>query len=374
VTISRRLLIPIVVVAAGLLVLTGALAAIVITGDDDDGGARPAPTVGPAQAYLGVSVSLGAFSGLRVASVDPAGPAAAAGLQSGDVIRSVDGRVVRTPEQLRSAITSRSPGDTVIITYERGDQESRTEVRLTAAPAGALQIEPSPAAPAPGAGGLGGGAGRGPQLGVQVQPITPALRQQYGLGRDTGVVVTGVTPNSPAARAGLQPGDVILRVEETPVSTVADLQRALLRALAGRSLEIRLLRGSEELTVQAQGIGLLQGLEGLSPELQERLRELLGSGVLSPEQLQRLMSQLQSGTGTRFGTVKSVSPTEIVIEQPFGAEARYALNDQTRVVRGGLAQGQSGQVQAGETVIVISMDGQTAAAVISLGRLPGLQR
>jgi membrane-associated protease RseP (regulator of RpoE activity) len=373
VTISRRLLIPSVVVAAGLLVLTGALAAIVITGDDD-GGARPAPTAGPAQAYLGVSVSFGGFGGLRVASVDPAGPAAAAGLQGGDVIRSVDGRVVRTPEQLRSAITSHSPGDTVTITYERADQESRTEVKLTAAPASALQIEPSPAAPPPGAGGPGRGAGGGPQLGVQVQPITPALRQQYGLERETGVVVTGVTPNSAAARAGIQPGDVILRVGETPVSTVEDLQRALLRALAGRSLEIRLLRGSEELTVQAQGIGLLQGLEGLSPELQERVRELLGSGVLSPEQLQRLMSQLQSATGTRFGTVKSVSSTEIVIEQPFGAEARFALNDQTRVVRGGLAQGQAGQVQPGETVIVISLDGQTAAAVISLGRLPGLQR
>ena len=105
---KRQLLIPLLVVAAALLLITGAVVGLLIA-----------------------------------ASVEADGPAAAAGIEVGDVIRSVDGQVVRTPEQLRAAVAAKAPGDSVSVTYERGDRELRAQVTLAVAPPDA-QIEAQP--------------------------------------------------------------------------------------------------------------------------------------------------------------------------------------------------------------------------------------
>jgi S1-C subfamily serine protease len=123
----RKLFILLIVLASLLLVVTGAIAGILIAGDGDDGPA----TADGARGFLGLTVSpAGPSQGLRVASVAPGGPADDAGLRVGDIVRSVDGLVVRTPEQLRTAVESRRPGARVSITYERGDREERAEVHF----------------------------------------------------------------------------------------------------------------------------------------------------------------------------------------------------------------------------------------------------
>jgi putative serine protease PepD len=80
--------------------------------------------------FLGVSVDTAPDgSGLFVAAVTPAGPAAAAGLQAGDVITKIDGDEVHSADQLLKLTLTHKPGDTVTITYSR--QGSTHETQLT---------------------------------------------------------------------------------------------------------------------------------------------------------------------------------------------------------------------------------------------------
>jgi putative serine protease PepD len=81
--------------------------------------------------FLGISVNTaGADAGLFVAGVTPSGPAAAAGLQTGDVITKIDGNQVVSAEQLLEITLTHKPGDTVTITYERQGQTHETRLTL----------------------------------------------------------------------------------------------------------------------------------------------------------------------------------------------------------------------------------------------------
>ena len=121
--------------ASVLLLSLGIGVGLLIAGDDSD--SNPSPTGEANKAYVGLTVSFQARSDLLVVSVESGGPADQAGIEAGDRIRSVNGRVVRTPEQLRAAIESQEPGDLVTITYERGDAELQAQGRLGEAPPGA---------------------------------------------------------------------------------------------------------------------------------------------------------------------------------------------------------------------------------------------
>jgi membrane-associated protease RseP (regulator of RpoE activity) len=80
---------------------------------------------------LGVVVSLGRNEGAEITEVAPGGAAAAAGLQPGDVINSVDGKPVKNPEELASELSSRTAGDKVQLGYlHRGAWELKTTVTL----------------------------------------------------------------------------------------------------------------------------------------------------------------------------------------------------------------------------------------------------
>ena len=64
-------------------------------------------------------------------------------------------------------------------------------------------------------------------LGLSLQPLTPAEARERGLGDRTGVLVRGVQDGSPAANAGLQPGDVITEINRAPVRNIDDVKQAM---------------------------------------------------------------------------------------------------------------------------------------------------
>jgi putative serine protease PepD len=87
--------------------------------------------------YLGLAVQAvptGAGAHLSVVSVVPGGPAAAAGLQAGDVITSIDGEPASDPLQLALLTIKKKPGDTVALTYERAGQSMQATLTLGAVP------------------------------------------------------------------------------------------------------------------------------------------------------------------------------------------------------------------------------------------------
>ncbi len=124
------------------------------------------------------------------------------------------------------------------------------------------------------------------RLGVEVLPMTHELRAHFGVDPDTGVLVSKVAPKSPAAEAGIQAGDVILRADDTPIRSTGELVRVVARYPAEEKLTIELSRDGKkrELEVELRGPSWLTPREGaqmfgrimLNPlrELREQMREL----------------------------------------------------------------------------------------------------
>ena len=192
--------------------------------------------------YLGVEISdLNAglakqfdvpdTSGALVQNVDPGGPAEKAGLKNGDVIRKFNGQTVEGADQLTSMVTDTNPGTTVTLSILRNGKPLNIKVHLAERPSNL---------------GVRAGEGQGPSgtalEGLQVQNLTPALRNQLGLQSNvTGVVISKLDPSSAAAQAGLQQGDVIQGIDRHPVRNVNDFNR--LAAQAKGQVLLRINRG-----------------------------------------------------------------------------------------------------------------------------------
>ena len=89
-------------------------------------------------------------------------------------------------------------------------------------------------------------------LGVQVQQVTPELARSFGLEQGHGALVADVQPNSPAAQAGLQRGDVILEFGGQPIEDMQELPRVVADTTPGTTADVRMLRKGQERTVQVK--------------------------------------------------------------------------------------------------------------------------
>jgi serine protease Do len=158
--------------------------------------------------------------GALVADVTPHSPAERAGIDKGDIILELNGAPVSDSSELRLKISMMAPGATVKLKLLRDRQAREIAVTLVESPV-KPENEASPAA----------SAAPAPRLGVSVGQLTPQIARQLNLPSDsTGVVVTDVTPGSPAEEGGLQRGDVIQEVERKPIATVDQFQRAIQQA------------------------------------------------------------------------------------------------------------------------------------------------
>ncbi|MEZ5363978.1 MAG: Do family serine endopeptidase [Bryobacterales bacterium] len=155
--------------------------------------------------------------GAVVTNVTADSPAAKAGLEQYDVIRSVDGQKIRDARELRLAVANHAPGDTVEVAVLRDGAAKTMNVTLGEFPNdgnGETSEEHSPTS--------------GALEGVSVDNLSPQVAEQLGLDSDIkGVVVTRVRPDSPAAEAGLQSGLVIQEVNRKPVNNVDEFRSAM---------------------------------------------------------------------------------------------------------------------------------------------------
>jgi Do/DeqQ family serine protease len=121
------------------------------------------------------------------------------------------------------------------------------------------------------------------QLGVHAQDLTPELAHAFDIQATEGAVVARVVPHSPAARAGLQVGDVIVAVDGKSIHDAAELRNAVGLLHVGQSVRVDLLRRAQPLAVQAK-IGEVQvsHLDG------RRLSRYLAGAVLAEVQGERV--------------------------------------------------------------------------------------
>jgi S1-C subfamily serine protease len=89
-------------------------------------------------------------------------------------------------------------------------------------------------------------------LGIRVTSVDPVLAAQNGLSIDHGVLITNVTPNGPAAQAGLRTGDVITRIADKEIQNTASLNDMLLNRKSGETVSVQIYRGDQQLTVNVK--------------------------------------------------------------------------------------------------------------------------
>ena len=89
-------------------------------------------------------------------------------------------------------------------------------------------------------------------LGVDAQDLSPRVAAALGIKAAKGALITNVTPDSPAAKAGLKPGDLVTRVNGKPVSDAQDLRNAQGLAPVGSTLALGVDRGGHELAIDAK--------------------------------------------------------------------------------------------------------------------------
>ena len=89
-------------------------------------------------------------------------------------------------------------------------------------------------------------------LGVQPAPVTEELSRSFDLGVDEGALVQAVPPNTPAARAGIRQGDVIVALDGEPIATVEDLYASLRRFDPGETVAVTVVREGERSDVDVR--------------------------------------------------------------------------------------------------------------------------
>jgi predicted metalloprotease with PDZ domain len=253
---------------------------------------------GSAAAWLGVRLTEEVDhpeGGARVVGVIDGSPAEEAGIEEGDVIQGFDGEAVRGPGGLSKRIEAKAPGDRASIRLLRDGRETRVDVELGERDdllrwhTRGFVVPPEDAEKwsewaeefgeeysekwaekysekwSEWAEEFGdsvhllphGGRsdvyflrsfGR-PKLGVQLSEATPELREHFGGDADTGVLISKVLPEMPAAEAGLRVGDLIVAIDGEPVATSREIVREL-RDKEGESFPIEVIRDGRALSIE----------------------------------------------------------------------------------------------------------------------------
>jgi serine protease Do len=162
---------------------------------------------------LAKGFNLPGSSGALVASVMDGSPAQKAGVKPGDVITEYDGHKVMRSDDLPRLVADTPIGRSVPLTVLRDGKPLRLSATI------AKLEEPERLASAQ--------SGAKPTLGLSVESLTPARARELGVASTRGVLVRGVEDGSPAAEAGIRPGDVIAEVDHRATADVTDLKRAL---------------------------------------------------------------------------------------------------------------------------------------------------
>ncbi len=164
------------------------------------------------------SFNLGGQKGVLVADVDPNGPAARGGLQSGDILLAYGGQQLHSAHDLMMAVAGTRVGSSSKLEVLHNGEHRSIVVTVGERPADLAEAFESSKTEERG------------RLGITAENVTSEAQHQMNLGSRQGALVTEVRPGSPADDGGVQPGDVIHELNHVPVSQAADLH-ALARNL-----------------------------------------------------------------------------------------------------------------------------------------------
>jgi len=210
---------------------------------------------------LAASEGITGTTGALVRSVVADGPAAKAGLKEGDVITAVNGQAIGDQSDLRSRVAEFKSGDEITLTIVKGTPNGPTDqhdVKVTLGERPAVQQFDSqlpdghpqiPDFQLP-FGNDGQSApdtaptASGPYLGVEFEMLTPELQASEGITGTTGAFIRTVIARSPAATAGLKPGDVVTAVDGKLVDDTNTLRALVQTHKVGDEITLTVVTGT----------------------------------------------------------------------------------------------------------------------------------
>lgn len=182
------------------------------------------------------AMKLGNHTGALVADVIPGGPAEKAGIERGDLIVSYDGKAIRDSHELPAMVAGTPVGETARLTVLRDGSEREMKVEVAKLPSEKTSEDDSPQ--------------KSHEVwGLMLRDVTPQVADEYSLKDAQGVLIAGVQPGSPADRASLRKGDVILEVNRKPVKSLEDVKKNIARAGETDSLLLLVRRNNATLFV-----------------------------------------------------------------------------------------------------------------------------
>jgi len=179
---------------------------------------------------LAKSFNLESQEGVLISDVMENSPAEKAGLKRGDVVTKFNDTLVKDARTLSRLVAQTKPGTKINLTIVRAGKTKTVEVPLGEMPetAGAPQELAKPET----------------SYGLALQNLTPELRRHFGIPQgESGVLVTGIEPGSPAEDAGLRPGDLIREVNREKVSSVDEFKNILSKQPKGEGILLLVKRG-----------------------------------------------------------------------------------------------------------------------------------
>jgi S1-C subfamily serine protease len=228
--------------------------------------------------WLGVQAGERPDGKVEIATVEPKSPAELAKLKEGDIIVRVDGKDISSSEAMQSEIRSRKPGQDIMVRIERDgkpqdikvklgeytEMEAKRELALAfprlfpqeTPPPGwkGLQTEPRILVKPKSNSGLRPFAWESRKfIGVTLQELNKdSVGALFGIKDGIGLLIAEITPESPAAKAGLKVGDLILKADGKRLEAVSELSDMLQGKKKGDKVKIELIRDKKTMTLDVE--------------------------------------------------------------------------------------------------------------------------
>lgn len=179
---------------------------------------------------LAKSFNVTVTEGVLVSEIQENSPAKEAGFERGDIVIEYDGKSIRDVNHLRNLVAQTEAGKKAQVKVLRDGKEKELTVKIGEQPAELFTLGPD-VQPFE------------KEFGMTVQNLTKELAKSLGIEEETGVIVSGVQPGSPAAMSDIREGDLIKEVNRKKISNVTDFKKALSEADKEKGALILVKRG-----------------------------------------------------------------------------------------------------------------------------------
>jgi serine protease Do len=248
---------------------------------------------------LADAFNLSVSKGVVINDVADKSPADKAGLKPKDVILAWNGKIIANSEELTQLVGSSSVGDNVKLSVNRGGKNIDLSLEVGERKESVYSFRGDN--PGSGANRKYMEAFKTVGIGVSMQSLSGKLGDYFGVPDGEGALITEVMKDTPAEKAGLKVGDVIVQVDEEKVPSPSDVSSIIRDKQKGDKVELVVVRDKAEKTItlevdEIDGYGSADPLEIYMPFLNQgnRVPAFMNRNDTNSENTQRKMDELQS--------------------------------------------------------------------------------